>query len=865
MIMQSVRPLIHRPFLAALILLCAVASRADWPTLRGNPERTGYVKTSINGPFRLAWARHFESERLGTAMEPIVAENKVFVSTHNGNLYALDATDGRPLWRFQAHGAFLHSPAFADRIVIGACMDGNIYALDAETGKPRWSLFADRGGFSASPAVVDGKIFIGARSGVFLAVDLKSGKEIWRQPLNAPIRQSAAVFHGNIFVTAEDMRVHCLDAATGRAAWVSEPLAGQTARDYYPILARAGEGAFVIVRTNPILGMGNQIGRDRRLLCQNAGVDDSGWQKIDAWIKSEQARGTPELWAKEQAAITNYLKEHREARTFFVLDSASGKESLTAPVLWVAGCQGVGAEPALTPDGRLLVFYRSAYGNWNHGVAPLVALGLLDLAKNQISPLTHASGRQPPWNTFWGTADESQNFTVAGDTVLIVHQGTLSGLDLKTSKLFSIWGERDTFGGLRSPAWARNEWHGPGRGSVAVDGNRIFWLTGSRVLCLAAGEQGKAWEDLAIEGSAVPSQTATKPSALSQDQLRQQLRAAVAEVLSKRWAPLYVEPGLAGRDFSFDDSGETFEALAWAYPHLDAVLQARAKTWLADEWNAHPPFSREAWYSIKDGERREFFWTPDEVLSRSGQDKPPHPFGNTHAVWLYAERCGEWPRLLEAWPRLKASFEDFIKTGWRMDEAKGDLYANRYLASLEAFTRIAEKANDSAIAKEARKRSAETGEALIAWWKRAAQRGTLTAFKGSAELDPFIRQGDGLSFRIAPHRHKLALFQDLTPEIAKLVKERAPEAVAAIWKAFEMLYLTWPLMGEERQVHYGENFVDPPDLALGAFKALAWLKEAPAEELTRHLDLPFCRADLYYITKMQLAMENRQAGRTAAQ
>jgi len=43
----------------------------------------------------------------------------------------------------------------------------------------------------------------------------------------------------------------------------------------------------------------------------------------------------------------------------------------------------------------------------------------------------------------------------------------------------------------------------------------------------------------------------------------------VREVLSQRWAPLCVEPGLAGRDFSFDQSGDVFEALAWSYPHVD--------------------------------------------------------------------------------------------------------------------------------------------------------------------------------------------------------------------------------------------------------------------------------------------------------
>ncbi|MBI2948801.1 MAG: PQQ-like beta-propeller repeat protein, partial [Verrucomicrobia bacterium] len=656
---------------AVLILFLAIAVRADWPTLRGDSHRSGLVQGSIQPPFRQAWVRHFENERLGTAIEPIVAQNRVFVATHQGSLYALDAIEGNPLWRLKTHGAFLHSPAVAEGLVLAGNSDGQLFGVDASTGEMKWSLNAGGGGFAASPTLSDGTAFIGTRAGDFLAVDLKTGKVVWKQFLQAPIRQTAAFTDGSVFVTSEDLRVHCLDAATGRETWVSSQLTGQTARDYYPLVVNAGGRSRVVVRTNPILSMGNHIGRDRRLLCQNAGVDDSGWQKIDAWTKSEAARGNAELWAKEQAAIVKHLEDHREARTFFVLDAVTGQEFAATPVLWIAGCQAVGAMPALTRDGSLLTFYRSAYGNWNHGVAPLVALGLLDLAKNQIAPLEHQYGRRPAWNTFWGTADESQNFSVVGDTVLIVHQGTLSGFDLKSSKLFPIWGERDTYGGFRSPTWARNEWHGPGRGSVAVDSNRIYWLTGSRVLCLVAGEQEKRAEDVGINGAAVLTRTADKPPSPAREGIRARLVEQTRQVLSKRWAPLFVEPGLAGRDFSFDHSAELFEALAWAYPHLSANLQPKVKTFLAQEWSRHPPFSRSAWYSLKEGERRELIWTPDEIRSRLGQDKPHHPFGNSHSVWYYAERCGEWERVQEAWPQIKAGFDDFVKTAWRLDPAKG--------------------------------------------------------------------------------------------------------------------------------------------------------------------------------------------------
>jgi hypothetical protein len=63
------------------------------------------------------------------------------------------------------------------------------------------------------------------------------------------------------------------------------------------------------------------------------------------------------------------------------------------------------------------------------------------------------------------------------------------------------------------------------------------------------------------------------------------------------------------------------------------------------------------------------------------------------------------------------------------------------------------------------------------------------------------------------------------------------------------------LRGEERQVHYGENFLDPPDFARDAFAALAWLRQAPPGELAQRADVPFCRADLNQVMKLALALE----------
>ncbi|MHB1036714.1 MAG: outer membrane protein assembly factor BamB family protein [Pirellulales bacterium] len=844
------------------IVLSSVAARADWPTLRGSADRAGRVETAIQAPFRVVWARYFDQERLGSAMEPVVADGKVFAATHAGRVHALDAPTGRELWRFQAGGAFLHSPAVAAGTVLAACTDGNLYALDAQSGKPRWTVSLGRGGASASPTVAEGLVLIGTRAGDFLAVDLASGAIRWRQSGQAPIRQTAAVSEGRVYVTAEDLQVRAFEIATGRLLWTSAPLWGQSARDYYPVVVRSGNRTLVVVRTNPVTKMSDRIAQDRRVICQAAGVDDRDWRNLEKWSQSPEAQGNPAAWDREQAGIETYLVEHSEARTFFVLDAETGKEAMVPPVLWGAGCQGVAAPPVLLPDGRLLVFYRTVYANWNMGVAPLVALGAFDPARNRIEPFLHASGKQPPWNTFWGTADESQNFLVAGKTLVIIHQGTLSGFDLVTKKLFPIAGNRDSWGGFRNLPWARNEWHGPARSGVAVVGDRIYWQTGSRILAVAAGEQGgdrvAGVERSEPPGGDAPLAVPQSPSASplpDSVQLRRDLAAAVEEVLSRRWAPLYIEPGLAGREFSFDQSGEVFEALAWAYPYLEPELRGRVKAYLAAEWAKYPPYTRQAWYPLGEGVRREKFRVPPDLLSRLGSDPAPHPFGNVAAIERYADRCGEWERVLAAWPQLKACYSDFAGSGWKLDAARGDLFANRYLASLGALVRIARRVGDQATAAEATAQADQTAKTLAVWWQRAGEHAKLTTVANVGEVDAFIGGGNALFFRVVPHKAKVALFHDLTPEAAAAVQPAIAGDVKKIWPAFELLCPTWHLAGEERQVHYGENFADPPDAVADAFKTLAWLVDAPPDQLARRLDIPASPADLDYVTKVAVILE----------
>lgn len=846
--------MLYNPIALAIFILCTTSPNTEWTTLNGNNQRTGYIDIELKSPFNVAWVRHFADERLSTAVEPIVADGKLFTATHSGRVHALNAQTGQWIWSFQANGPFLHSPTFSDGIVVSASVDGYLYAINSVDGVLKWSFFLGHGGASASPMVEDNKVFIGTRNGDFLAINLDNGELIWKKIFNVPIRQTASYYENKVYFTAEDMIVRCLNAKNGDLLWVSERLIGQTARDYYPVIAKSGDQVYVIIRTNPIINMARLIGRDRHIICRSEGVDDSGWQQLDEWTKNPKAIGNITLWASEQDNIIKYLNESPDSRTFFMLDAKTGKQIKYAPILWVAGCQGCGVPPVVLPDGRLLVFYRSVYGNWNMGVAPLVALGLLDTNRMRIEPLIHDHGMQPPWNTFWGTADETQHFIMAGKTLLIVHQGTLSGFDMQTRKLFLIAGDRDSWGGFRNLIWARNEWHGPARSGVAVVGNRIYWITGSRIICIVSGENGQKAEDIEI----IPQIKTSKIDQKSYDlnQIKELLMKTVGELLSNRWAPYVLEPGLADRDFAFDDSVSVFESISWAYPYLNKELQDKAKSFLAEEWSSHPPYSMKSSYNLNEGLRREYHASFERNIDTSNISRSIHPFIGMYSVKLYAERCGEWSRVISAWSDLKDCFNDFVKSGWKLSADEGDLYANRYLASLIAFADIADKIGDQNASDQAKKMIEETTVNLIAWWRRCSENIELRTLKDISEWDEFIGKGDSLFFRIVPHRSKIALFHGLTPEVAGILSSKIPNEVDTVLKAFETLCPTWYLSGEERQVHYGENFVDLTDFGIDAFKAIAWLKGYQRGKLISYLDIPLCRADLNYITRISIILNS---------
>ena len=130
---------------------------------------------------------------------PIVVDGVMFLSGWDGYVWALDARDGRMLWRYR-HAIPLDQPlccgnvnrgvAVAAGKVFVATLNGQLLALDARNGHLLWQRpFADpRAGESATsaPLVVKRLVIVGSSGGEYGvrghldAFDLETGKPAWR-------------------------------------------------------------------------------------------------------------------------------------------------------------------------------------------------------------------------------------------------------------------------------------------------------------------------------------------------------------------------------------------------------------------------------------------------------------------------------------------------------------------------------------------------------------------------------------------------------------------------------------------------------------------------------------------------------------
>ncbi len=149
-----------------------------------------------------------------TGSTPAVSNGLAVVPTHSGDLFAIQAADGKQVWKFRdpkLAQEFQNSVATAEGLVIASSHNRRVFALDLKDGSKRWDVTL-RKRCDGSPVIIGDKIALAATDGRVILLDLKSGAELWVTEVKGSFTASPAVSDNRLVVASDKGTIYCFGA-----------------------------------------------------------------------------------------------------------------------------------------------------------------------------------------------------------------------------------------------------------------------------------------------------------------------------------------------------------------------------------------------------------------------------------------------------------------------------------------------------------------------------------------------------------------------------------------------------------------------------------------------------------------------------
>ncbi len=187
-------------------------------------------------------------ENLGMPLRasPAIQGEHLFVVSHNNRLFALDKKTGQTAWLHSGLEEALAlmggaPPAVDEQVAIVPYSSGEIYALNASNGRYLWhnALSSDNSfdplanlvDIEGTPVIASGMVHVVNNNGWLSVFDLKTGRRFWERRLSAV--QMPWVAGNAIFIVTSDNKLVNVHRIDGRVRWVREltTLVPEDARD----------------------------------------------------------------------------------------------------------------------------------------------------------------------------------------------------------------------------------------------------------------------------------------------------------------------------------------------------------------------------------------------------------------------------------------------------------------------------------------------------------------------------------------------------------------------------------------------------------------------------------------------------------
>jgi outer membrane protein assembly factor BamB len=165
---------------------------------------------------------------------PLITPDSLIVITTGSQLFALDKQTGQIMWRhrgIQETASLLGTvtPAYADGIVVAVYPSGEVYALSSSDGKPLWSdsmLLPERtsalgtfSGVGGMPVIAGDAVYSVSSNGLLIANQLKTGLRMWEQPLSST--NTPWIAGDYLYALSTAGNLIAADRMDGRIKWVS--------------------------------------------------------------------------------------------------------------------------------------------------------------------------------------------------------------------------------------------------------------------------------------------------------------------------------------------------------------------------------------------------------------------------------------------------------------------------------------------------------------------------------------------------------------------------------------------------------------------------------------------------------------------
>ena len=151
------------------------------------------------------------------------ANQKIYVGSSDGSVYAINAHNGTQIWKYTTGGAIQSSPLLSGNTIYIGSFDKYLYALDATTGAFKWKYLTNAPIRGESPVISNGVVFISSKNaypdGNVYAIDAATGNLKWSKQISFPT--SPVVSGGKVFINSFGNSFYAMDENNGSTVWSS--------------------------------------------------------------------------------------------------------------------------------------------------------------------------------------------------------------------------------------------------------------------------------------------------------------------------------------------------------------------------------------------------------------------------------------------------------------------------------------------------------------------------------------------------------------------------------------------------------------------------------------------------------------------